>query len=322
MIQRMKNMVQRNFTAKVIALLVSIALWVIVMDDQNPTVEKEYTVAAALDHSPSGYKITQNAEDVKLQVRAQRSLFANVESGDFKAKLDLAEKGEGEYEIPVQVQLPQGFDLVEMSPETIRVTLDPFLEEPMRARIAISGRPASNVTIANITQNHEIVTVVGPKSSVIRVDRVEGHVDLDGTETEDLWPHVSLYAVNEGGEEVPGVRVIPSTLDVHLEMARSLSKKVVAVRVALGQDLPKDCEVGKVQVIPANIEIAGDDRIIGAIQAIPTETISLKEHDSSFTVSTKLVLPEGITVTNSEVSVNIVIDKKTKNSDKALELGN
>jgi len=310
MIQSLKDVVQRNFMAKVIALLVAVALWVIVMDDQNPMIEKEYSVAVSSDSAPVGYKITKDTEDIKLRVRAQRSFFANVESSDFKARLDLSGKEEGEYSVPVQVQLPQGFELLESNPAMVQVKLDPMVEQPIKAEIVISGKPASNVTIARVTQNHEIVTIDGPKSTVGKVDRVLGYVDLKGDEAEDLDLHVLLNAVDKDEEDVTGVRVIPSALDVQIKMARSLSKKVVAVKAVLNQDLPSNYAVDKVQVSPANVEIAGDDRIINAIQAVATEPISLDGHEKTFTIPAKLVLPEGITVTNPEVSVNIVVSKK------------
>ena len=312
MIQRMKSIVQRNFTAKIIALMVAITLWVIVMDDQNPAVDREYTIGVTLDNVPKGYRIAQDAETMKLKVRAQRSYFVNVDSGDFKAKVDLEGMGEGTYRLPIHIQMPQGFEVLEMEPGTVEIVMDPYVENQIKAELIVTGSTAPSVTIAKVQQNYDMVTVIGPKSAVEQVSRVIGYVGLTGNDS-DFTLQVPLSAINDQGREVPDVQVVPSLLEVNVQMARGLSKKVVAVRPVLENNLPQGYVVEAVRAFPSSIEIAGSDALIGTMDGIATENISLKDHDRTFTAPVKLILPEGITVTNPDVSVNIVINKRKNN---------
>ena len=312
MIQRMKSIVQRNFTAKIIALMVAITLWVIVMDDQNPAVDREYTIGVTLDNVPKGYRIAQDAETMKLKVRAQRSYFVNVDSGDFKAKVDLEGMGEGTYRLPIHIQMPQGFEVLEMEPGTVEIVMDPYVENQIKAELIVTGSTAPSVTIAKVQQNYDMVTVIGPKSAVEQVSRVIGYVGLTGNDS-DFTLQVPLSAINDQGREVPDVQVVPSLLEVDVQMARGLSKKVVTVRPVLENNLPQGYVVEAVRASPSSIEIAGSDALIGSMDGIATENISLKDHDKTFTIPVKLILPEGITVTNPDVSVNIVINKRKNN---------
>ena len=311
MIQRMKSIVQRNFMAKIIALMVAITLWVIVMDDQNPAVDREYTIGVTLDNIPKGFRIAQDAESAKLKVRAQRSYFVNVDSGDFKAKVDLEGLGEGTYRLPIHIQMPQGFEVLEMEPGTVEIVMDPYVENQIKAELIVTGATAPSVTIAKVQQNYDMVTVIGPKSAVEQVSRVIGYVGLTGNDS-DFTLQVPLSAINDQGREVPDVQVVPSLLEVNVQMARGLSKKVVTVRPVLENNLPQGYVVEAVRASPSSIEIAGSDALIGTMDGIATENISLRDHDKTFTVPVKLILPEGITVTNPDVSVNIVINKKKK----------
>ncbi|MBQ1336567.1 MAG: hypothetical protein IIY37_06505 [Selenomonadaceae bacterium] len=308
----MKSIVQRNFTAKIIALMVAITLWVIVMDDQNPAVDREYTIGVTLDNVPKGYRIAQDAETMKLKVRAQRSYFVNVDSGDFKAKVDLEGMGEGTYRLPIHIQMPQGFEVLEMEPGTVEIVMDPYVENQIKAELIVTGSTAPSVTIAKVQQNYDMVTVIGPKSAVEQVSRVIGYVGLTGNDS-DFTLQVPLSAINDQGREVPDVQVVPSLLEVNVQMARGLSKKVVTVRPVLENNLPQGYVVEAVRASPSSIEIAGSDALIGTMDGIATENISLKDHDRTFTAPVKLILPEGITVTNPDVSVNIVINKRKNN---------
>lgn len=307
--KRIQNMVRHNFLAKLISLVMAVSLWVIVMDDQNPMVEKEYNVPVTLSNVPRPYRIDQDVETVKIRVRAQRSNFVNVDSSNFRASADLTGLEEGSFHLPVHVDVPQGFELMESTPEEIAITMDPIIERQIRAEMIVTGAAAPNVTVGNIHQDHQTVTVVGPKSYVDQVDRVVGYVGLTGN-AEDFNLQVPLSAINSEGRESPGVRIVPSNVNVEVELARGLTKKVVPVKPILGNDLEEGYVVDSAKVSPASIEVAGTDTLIAAIGFIGTENISLKERKGPFTIPVKLVIPEGITVTNPEVSVNIVISKK------------
>ena len=309
MMNRMKNMVHRNFTAKLMALVIAVVLWVMVMDGQNPTVDKEYILPISLENHPRGYKITQGTESAKVKVRAQRSYFVNIGSGDFKARADLSGLGGGSSNVPLQVQMPQGFELLEVVPENVDVYLDPYVEKQIRVDLIVTGSTAPNTTIAEINQDYRAVTVIGPKSAVDGVSRVIGYVGLTGNDS-DFDLQVPLSAIDEDGHEIPEVRVVPFATEVHVLLARGLSKSVVSVKPMLENDLPAGYVVDAVRASPSNIEIAGDEKLIGSIHTIETEKISLKDKVKTFTVPVNLVVPEGITVTNSEASVNIVINKK------------
>ena len=309
MMNRMKNMVHHNFTAKLMALVVAVVLWVMVMDGQNPTVDKEYNIPISLENQPRGYKITQGTESAKVRVRAQRSYFVNIGPGDFKARADISGLGSGNSNVPLQVQMPQGFELLEVLPEGVDVYMDPYVERQIRVDPIVTGSTAPNTTIAEINQDYRSVTVIGPKSAVDEVSRVIGYVGLTGNDS-DFDLQVPLSAIDEDGHEIPGARVVPFATDVHVLLARGLSKSVVSVKPMLQNDLPAGYVVDAVRASPSNIEIAGDEKLIESIHTIETEKISLKDKDKTFTVPVNLVVPEGITVTNSEVSVNIVINKK------------
>ena len=74
MISRMRNIVQHNLPAKILALVIAVILWGYVMNDQNPSIENTYTVQLDVVNAPEGYKITKDASNVKLRVRGPRSL--------------------------------------------------------------------------------------------------------------------------------------------------------------------------------------------------------------------------------------------------------
>ena len=64
-----------------------------------------------------------------------------------------------------------------------------------------------------------------------------------------------------------------------------------------------------VKVDPVKIEIAGTDEDLSKITSVETEEIDLSTADKSTSRKVMLKLPEGVTVTNKEVTVYLEIKK-------------
>ena len=317
MISRFRSLVQRNLAAKIVALLIAVILWGYVMNDQNPSTEGSFTVPVQLLNTPEGYKVTQETDKIKVTVRGARSLFVNNKDVDFHAYVDLRGAEEGKKEYKVRVEMPAGFELVDVTPATVEVNLDPIISRKVRADITVNGSPASGVTVASVSQASAEVLVEGPASLVTEVDRLIGYVGLTSKNDTDFALQVPLTAINAEGKEVSGITIQPSTMYVSVQMARGLTKKIVTIKPVAGDDLPENLELVSLKPEPLQIEIAGSETIIANLTSIPTEKVSLADVLKNTNKTVRLELPAGVTVTNHDVLVHIAV--KSKKTEKSME---
>ena len=310
MISSLRHMIQHNLAAKIVALVVAVVLWGYVMNDQNPAIESSFTVQVQLRNAPDGYKITQGTPTVKVKVRAARSLFVNSSAEDFKAYVDLKDAENGKHSYKVHVETPQGFEVVEENPGSIDVTLDRIIERRVRATINVNGVPAPGVTVAKVNQASSKVVIEGPESAVNEVDRVIGYIGLNGNNDSDFAVQVPLTPINVDGREVQGVTVNPTSMYVTVQMARGLRTKIVTVKPALTGSLNGELELVSAKVDPVKIEIAGDEAKTSTVSSLSTEPISLADVTKNMDKTVKLILPDGVTVTNPDVVVHLVVKAK------------
>ena len=311
MMNRINSIFRRNLPAKIVALGVAVVLWVVVMSDQNPAIEGSFTVPVAVVNSPEGYKVTKSEDTVKLKVRGARSLFVSATADDFRAYVDLGGAEAGKQSYKVQTALPQGFELVEVQPETVEFNLDKIIQKQVRADVIVTGNSAPGTTVAKVTQASSIVTIEGPQSAVESVTRVVGYVGLSGNST-DFDLQVPLTALNADGREVHDVKVVPSVTEVTVQLARGLTKKIVTIHPVLDGSLPDDLTLSEVRTDPIKLEIAGESKVLAPLSSVDTEKIDLSKVTGSEKLTVRLNLPNGVTVTNPEISVNIVVKKKEK----------
>ena len=311
MMTRLRALVQRNLPAKIIALVVAVVLWLFVMNEQNPQIEGSFTVAVDLRNVPEGYKVTQTEKSVKLKVRGARSFFVSAEPEGFKAYADLDGLDSGEHEVKVKAVLPQGFELVDAQPETVSVTLDKIVRRAVRIDLIVTGSASAGYTVGKISQSANTTVIEGPESRVAEVDRVIGYVGLSGNR-DDFTLQVPLTPINSDGKAVDDVDLLARTVEVSVQLARGLTRKIVSVHPVLDDVLPEGFTLGEVQVEPTKIEIAGDAALISKVASIDTEKIVISDMKESGKKIVHLAIPNGVAISNREVTVTVELKPKAQ----------
>lgn len=306
MMTGLRNMLQHNLLVKILALAVAVVLWLYVMNDQNPSIESSYSVPVSMDGAPDGYQMHAADDTVTIRVRGPRSLFVAADRGDFHAKLNFADYAEGEKLYAVEASVPYGFELVSVSPDKIAVTLDRVVQKTFKVDLATGGSPASGLAVDKITQADAAATVEGPRPLVERVTRITAHVNLGG-QTQDFSVTAPLVAVSGDGREVAGLTVTPDQTEISVKFARGLSRKVVEIKVKARSDLPPQFKLESLAAEPGRIEIAGAEDVLKSITSIETEELSLSDVKKNETRRAQLRLPEGVTVTDPNVTVEIKV---------------
>lgn len=301
MLEQIKNAFQRNKIQKLVALISATVLWFYVMDTQNPSINGSYDVPLSMANAPAGFKPVFAEQTVKINLSAPRSYFIDYGVNNIRAFANLQNySAEGEYEIPVEASFPKGFELESVSPATVHVQLDPFIEKQMPAEVIISGSPAANSVVKELVKSSTSLTLIGPKTAVTNVTRVIGYVGLNAnSETFDIL--VPMTAIDGDGREVRGVRVAPSVITVTVQIANEIQKKTVPVVADV--TLPPGREISQIILSPQNVEIIGREEILSSIDSIKTEPLTFVVNAKTFIGKLRLDLPDGITATPNEIDV-------------------
>lgn len=299
-----------NLTAKIVALIAACLLWLFVMNDQNPATESSFAVPVDALNPPSEARVGQSTERVRIKLRAPRSVLAEMRTEEIKAFVDLAGLEPGTHPLHVHTVVPQGMEIVSITPETVTFTIDPIIQKRMQLRLVRVGAPPSGLTVASIEPDTRIVTIVGPQSMIKTVSEVVGTVAIPSTANGDLDIDVSLLPVDEDGEHVEDVRVVPKLISAHVSFARSLSRKVVDVKPAVEGSVASGYTLTDIRVEPSRVELAGTSSVLDAVTTLSTEPIPVVGLTESADRTVALALPEGVTVTNKMVTVRLIIKKQ------------
>ncbi|MBR4642519.1 MAG: hypothetical protein IKO74_07320 [Selenomonadaceae bacterium] len=298
---------RRNLLKKIIALVAAFFMWVFVMADQDPAIEGSYNVPLTISNAPYEFIAICEEKTVQIETRAPRSNFAKYDANAFRVYANLADLSEGEYQITPQVIMPQGFELINTNPTLINVKLDPLIEQQMPIDLITTGAVSQDAAVNLIEKSMDVVTIVGPKSFVEKVVKVCGTVNLSGN-TSGFETQIPMNAVDDKDNVVPRVRVVPSVITVSVDIESGLKKRIVPIVPELS--VADGWELTKVTVEPAQMEIVGTESAVNSIVTLKTVPFTVQTGQRTFKSTLKLIVPEGVSVKNDEVTVSAEIVRK------------
>ena len=305
----LQNLFRKNLPVKILALIASIIMWGYVMNEENPSVNGRYTVPVEIINAPEGYDVNMGVREVTLKVRAPRSLMAAAHESDFKAVIDLSGDTEGEYDEKIRTVIPQGFELLGMSDDTVHVTMEALIAHGVPVDIVVNGKAAHGMELGEITPSQQYVNVYGPRHLVDSIVKASGKIKLADNNS-DFTMRVKLTAVTADGENINNLAVLPGELDVTVQLVPGEGKKIVPVKPAVSGILPEGYVLGEVTVQPNQVELAGANKTLADIKNVDTVPVSLHGITSTFDKDVELSLPEGIASTIKKVTLHIVIKSK------------
>ena len=305
----LQNLFRKNLPVKILALIASIIMWGYVMNEENPSVNGRYTVPVEIVNAPEGYDVNMGVREVTLKVRAPRSLMAAAHESDFKAVIDLSGDTEGEYDEKIRTVIPQGFELLGMSDDTVHVTMEALIAHGVPVDIVVNGKAAHGMELGEITPSQQYVNVYGPRHLVDSIVKASGKIKLADNNS-DFTMRVKLTAVTADGENINNLAVLPGELDVTVQLVPGEGKKIVPVKPTVTGILPEGYVLGEVTVQPNQVELAGANKTLADIKNVDTVPVSLHGITATFDKDVELSLPEGIASTVKKVTLHIVIKSK------------
>ncbi|MBQ9496823.1 MAG: hypothetical protein IJR52_04525 [Selenomonadaceae bacterium] len=305
---RIINFFCHNFFKKVIALVAAFIMWFFVMIEQDPEIEDSYTVPLTMSNAPYEFIALCDVKTVTLETRAPRSNFVKYDANAFRVYANLEGLGEGEHQITPRVIMPQGFELVETKPDLVKVKLDPLIERQMPIELRTTGNVSQDAVVTDIQKSLETVTVVGPKSFVEQAAKVYGNVNLNNNAS-SFEVQIPMNAVDAKDNVIARVRVVPSVITVSVDIESGVKKRIVPIIPELS--VADGWELTKVNVEPAQMEIVGAESAVNSIITLKTEPFVVQTGQRFFKGTLRLLVPEGVSVRNEQVSVSAEVVRKT-----------
>jgi len=326
----MLKKITNNLGLKIVSLFITVVLWVVAININDPVGHVTYTVPVVIEnHSDSKYmEVVDNTDQVKVTVRAKRSVLANISEKNILATANFDKMTEGGY-IPIELntqKTSEHVDSLKIDDGYVHVNVENIIENTHFISSEIIGQTADGYLVASATLAKSRARVEGPESVVSKVKTVKAYIDVDGVSS-DVNDSAKLILLDAEGNLIDDERVKVNPAEVSTSATIYLTKEITVV-YEVEVNLPDGYEQDG--VTEYNIEkvwVQGKPRVIEGLERITvTRVIDLTESKKSgdTLMHLKDFLPEGVafydnTYDNAKATVNIkeiVIEEEEKDQEE------
>jgi YbbR domain-containing protein len=312
------RLVVENLATALLATVISLSVWIVAINEQNPPREDFLPVDLPIEISnkPADLVLFQPFErTIRVRIRASQASWDRLQpgtdrtlAGNARAFIDLAGTTAGLHEYEVQVKFADpDITIISLDPQSVSLRLEEQREKPFGIQVNISDAPPVGFTVGTPETNPPSVTVSGPQSSVDQVVEVIAAVQLRGTKTA-IDRDVALIARDAQGNSVQGIRLSPESASVHVPVDQRLGFKDVSIKVVTKGTVASGYWLSNITVDPSTLTVVGSPARLDEIGGfVTTDAIDVKDARSGFVRPVTLVMPPGVSPVTTQ-SVQVTID--------------
>lgn len=313
-LQLMLRVAWNNLGTFMLALALSVAVWIsaVVADDPNEVRKFPRPVALEIRGLSSDLVILNAVpQQVSLDLRAPRSVWdrLSVETGIVRAYLDLSGLTAGEHLLEVAVDVGiSPVQVIQTIPFEVPVTLENLLIEEFIINLSVAGEPALGYLRETLQVSDQSVTISGPESLLAQVATVRGELDISGARS-DVTGVVELIVLDEDGQVLTGLTLSPAEIEVVQTVRQAGGYRDVAVKVETTGQLASGYRVTNISVSPPTVTIFSSNPLLVAEMPgfVSTQPLNLEGIDDDIETRLQLLLPEGVVLVSEEQSVLVQV---------------
>ena len=301
---------KENLPARIICLLVACCLWVYVMTDQNPIMERNVEVRLQQMNLPNHMMAFNVPDKVVVKVRGTRTKVSDNLENKIVATLNMKTATEGQQTIPVKVSFPNG-DVVQVIPSEVSVYVDTVSEKKVPVVTRIVGAISNDMTIGHSVITPAQVTLRGATHRIDKVNKVVAPIDVTDHQG-DFQTESELVAVSEDGYDIPNMKIIPERVMVQATMVSQMLSVDIPVKLVMSGELPKGIIVTKSEVLPDKVRITAPPSMLKELKAINTKPVDVSKLEGSMVVAAELDLPEKVIPELRTVQIRLSVERQNQ----------
>jgi YbbR domain-containing protein len=179
----MLELVTKNWTLKLLSLVVALILWMFIMGERH--LEVGYTVPLELQKIPPELVIANQVPSlIDVRISGPRTLLMKVSPNDISITVDLSGLKPGLTtfkRLEERLNLPSGMRVTRVSPSFVDIRLDRRKEKKVPIKVVLAEDPEPGYRVAGLKSVPDKIAISGAESEVKAISEVMTEpIDLKG----------------------------------------------------------------------------------------------------------------------------------------------
>lgn len=322
----MKKVLINNIGFKILSLIFAIALWIIVVNIDDPDVTRTFSgipVTTLDENVITGnnqvYSIA-SGNSVNVTVKGPRSMVDKMTKDDFYAQAPFSEMSNVNA-VPIYVlfrnsKYERDCEITQNT-MNMKLNVEDLIEKNFDVEIVHSGELSSSYYLAKESVSFDKVTVKAPESKMRLVDSVEISVDLSG-KTDSFTAKTDLKCYTASGVEISDMTNIGLSQNSTDYQADIYQVKEVPVKIGTTGVVASGYTLTGVTSDKTTLKIAGPSANQVDSIVFPDELLNIQgaNKDVSVDADVTVLLPSGVYLYNkSDATIKITAKVEAKKTN-------
>lgn len=326
MLKKLGKRMTNNFGLKLLATLFAIALWIVVINIDDPVITRTFTTSVTPENTSyitalnKYFEVLDGNNTISFQVSGVRSILKMISNTDFSAsadmeKIEYMEESES-YRVPVTITANRYGG--ELSISSRQLYLAVVLEDLGTAQKAITamtrGSVADGCALGDIQiTGSNLLKITGPSSIVSQIAEATATINVEGMSA-DVTDTVVPVLLDAEGNAIDTTKLKLSLGTVTIS-AQILNTKDVSLEFETMGEVADGHVVTDVEYSLDTVRIKGEAATLNTINriTIPREVLDITDitEDLVTTVDITSYLPEGTALvlsTDAKIEVRVKVD--------------
>jgi len=319
-LNRVRDFFFNKISTKVIALIVTLGIWMVFSNIEDPEQTKSYTVPVRVTNEEllsanDQYYETTGEENVTFRVTAARSTLEKLNNGDFVATADLKYLEDGK--IPITITSNRFANSISIISATqyYYVEIGDIVTKTFPIEVQINGQPTSPYIVSEVTVDPAETSITGPLKIVDQITRVTAEVDATAKD-KDVTANTPIHYLDESGMPVDvsdlTVRNVSAAVNVQV-----LYTKELYFTISPSGELKDGLFLREIKKDKDSVLVKGRPELLNSLAdiTIPEDLIDLSTltDTTSMVVDINPYLPTGASLVDSADSqLEITLDITAK----------
>jgi YbbR domain-containing protein len=326
----MREILNRNFSLKIISVISAMLFWIVVFNMDNEFVDKRVTVSLEVINQDvleeKGIVLLSDIPStIELTVRGRENAFSDVTPEKFKVVVDLGTIESADVtRLTVKEPVFSIKDVyVSKYDKYLDVRLERLISREFPINVRTIGTPAEGYSVIGISQNPKTMELRGLESVINRIGSVEAVVDLNGIK-EDISMERLCKVYDNKGSIIQSDGYL-SVEDIKAKVDLKIGKTVNVIPAVTGSPA-EDFYVSGKQSLPGSVVVTGPAELIDSLREVYTEPVNVDGKAGGFEQRAGVNLPKGVRLVEPEggvvVSVEIerMIEREYRLTKNSVEL--
>ena len=320
-----KYKIFNNFGLKILAVFISVLLWLAVINVSDPVISTSYadipvivTNTESVTTNGKVYELTSDST-VSITVSAKRSVQDYLSEDNFKALVDLEDYDEETGMVPIRIESNKYSGQIESmksKTEYATVKIEDMLRKQFVITPVVSGDPEEGFVVGDVGTAENIVRISGAKSVVAEIKRVTAEVSVTGLSS-DVNTSVDLKLYDKNDKLITDNNLMKNISTVAMSVQILATKELPLRFSTSGVPMEGYGICGALEADRESVVIAGKASALTYLSSIDITSAAVKvdgaNEDLTVEVDLTRYLPDGIVLANEEenhiVTVKVPIDE-------------